>query len=92
MPRLAGNRPVQRGESPCGKGLIQFWNLGTRREVGTLRGHGCMVVDVAFSPDGVLLTLPQQLTHVASGELQVLIQRITTDKRLSNTGSASARF
>jgi WD40 repeat protein len=36
-------------------GEIKLWNLATRREMMTLKGHTTMVVCVAFSPDGRML-------------------------------------
>ena len=33
-------------------GIVKFWNVRARREVGTIRAHGSIVSSVAFSPDG----------------------------------------
>ena len=36
-------------------GLITLWNLASRQQVGTLRGHGEDVYEMAFLPDGTTL-------------------------------------
>jgi WD40 repeat protein len=34
---------------------VKLWDLGTRREIATLKGHGSSVLSVVFSPDGKTL-------------------------------------
>jgi WD40 repeat protein len=51
------------GFSPDGKTLatgghdhvVKLWNVSTRQEVATLRGHEGNVHSLAFSPDGTIL-------------------------------------
>ena len=42
-------------ESSRGRDLVKVWEVGSWREVATLRGHAGWVYSVAFSPDGKFL-------------------------------------
>src|SRR5262249_54914260 len=50
--RIAFTRQGDRFATGCAGQEIRLWDVATRREVATLRGHIDEVRDVAFSPDG----------------------------------------
>src|SRR5260221_481880 len=59
-------------------GEIKLWNVDTRREMVTLRGHTTMVGAVGFSPNGRLLVS-------AGGETLRLWQALALDDTDSTT-------
>jgi WD40 repeat protein len=44
----------------CGDGTVRLWDLATREERGTLKGHTRSALSVAFSPDGNTLASGSQ--------------------------------
>jgi WD40 repeat protein len=73
-------------------GLVQVWDLGTGREVVTLRGHASPVLSLAFSPDGRRLASGSDRIEQAVKVWDLQLRQELLTLRGHTTGVSSLAF
>jgi WD40 repeat protein/serine/threonine protein kinase/Tfp pilus assembly protein PilF len=66
--------------NPQSEGTTKLWDVETRRELATLRGHDGLHTSLAFTPDGSTLAIASDIGEITLWDLETFEERITLSR------------